>query len=316
MEKLFSDSEVELILTHCIVDIKKSCGILFPDIFYAAFSSLHDQIFNLINEVCNTPSVRSRKIAIAAPRGIGKTSIARAVVMRAILFRMVRFVVYVSNSATSAELQTENIKRDLMSNAQVKAMFGNIKKAIDNVQSIDETFSKSAWSAYGNTFVLPRGAGQQVRGLNWNNNRPDLIIIDDLENKDEIMNPDNRMKLKNWFYSDLLKTESRYNPNGTIVIYIDTIKHEDSLLVELLDSPEWHSLTLSICDENYKSLDPNYMTDEEIKAEVDEHRRLGTLDAFYMERMNIPISQEDKVFKSEYFRYFTDMGDTLTCSLQ
>ena len=81
MEKLFSDSEIELILTHCIVDIKKSCGILFPDIFYAAFSSLHDQIFNLINEVCNAPSARSRKIAIAAPRGIGKTSIARAVVM-------------------------------------------------------------------------------------------------------------------------------------------------------------------------------------------------------------------------------------------
>jgi hypothetical protein len=107
-----------------------------------------------------------------------------------------------------------------------------------------------------------------------------------------------------------MKTEDRYS-KGCIFIYIDTIKHEDSLLVDLLESPEWASIQLSICDDNYKSYDPNYMTDEEVAAEVAEHRRLGTLDAFYMERMNVPISKEDAVFKQEYFKYFQDCGDHL-----
>jgi len=293
-DKIDLQSEMAL----CLNDIKVCCGVIFPDIFYADFSILHDQIFNLIN-------AGHKKIAIAAPRGIGKTSIARAVAMRSILFHLQSFIVYLSNSATSAEMQTENMKRDLMGNAKIRQMFGNIKLAVGDGALPDESFSKSAWTAYGRTFVLPRGAGQQVRGLNWANHRPGLVIIDDLEDKDEIRSEENRKKLKSWFHADLMKTEDRYS-DGCIFIYIDTIKHEDSLLVDLLNSPEWASVQLSICDNNYNTLDKNYMTTDEIKSEVAEHRRLGTLDEFYMERMNMPVSLEDRVFKPESFRYFRD----------
>ena len=296
-------ADLEGVLAKCVADIKVCCGTIFPDIFYANFSTLHDQIFSLINS-------GATRIAIAAPRGIGKTSIARTVAMRAILFRMAHFIVYLSNSATSAEMQTENMKRDLISSKIVRALFGSIKEVINKEGSIDESFSKSAWTAYGDTFVLPRGAGQQVRGLNWSNYRPELVIIDDLEDKDEIKNETNRKKLKEWFHSDLMKTEGRYG-KGCVFIYIDTIKHEDALLVDLIESPEWASIQLSICDDNYNTLDENYMTTAEILAEVEEHRRLGTLDTFYMERMNIPISSEDAVFKAESFRYFDDFMDKL-----
>jgi hypothetical protein len=302
MKPISTKEDLDDTLALCLTDIKVCCGTLFPNIFYSEFSGLHQAIFDLIN-------AGHKKIAIAAPRGIGKTSIARAVAMRSILFRMQNFIVYLSNSATSAEMQTENIKRDLMTNENVKQLFGNIKEAI-GTGGVDESFSKSAWTAFGTTFVLPRGAGQQVRGLNWANNRPQLVIIDDLEDKDEIQNEDNRKKLKSWFWSDLMKTEDRYS-EGCIFIYIDTIKHEDSLLVDLMESDQWATVQLSICDANYKSLDPNYMTDEEIADEVAEHRRLGTLDAFYMERMNIPISKEDQVFKSSSFHYFEDQGSVL-----
>jgi hypothetical protein len=308
MPNQLEDTGLDEVLAHCIVDIKATCGIIFSDIFYADFSILHQKIFDLINS-------GYKKIAIAAPRGIGKTSIARAVAMRAILFRLSKFIVYLSNSATSAEMQTENMKRDLLSNSQVKRLFGNIKNSIGTDGMMDESFSKSAWTAYGSTFILPRGAGQQVRGLNWANNRPDLVIIDDLEDKNEIKSEENRKKLKEWFHSDLMKTEDKYS-SGCVFIYIDTIKHEDSLLVDLIDSPKWASIQLSICDDNYKSYDPNYMTDAEIQAEVEEHRRLGTLDAFYMERMNIPISAEDAVFKQEYFKYFEDLVDKLTVEVK
>lgn len=287
----------------CYNDLKVFCGTLFGDIFTAEFSILHQQIFDLIN-------AGHKKIAIAAPRGIGKTSIAKALAMRAILYRTASFIVYLSNSATSAEMQTENMKRDLIMNPNVRQMFGNIKEAIGTDTGMDETFSKSAWTAYGSTFVLPRGAGQQVRGLNWASHRPELVIIDDLENKNEIRSQENRDKLKKWFWSDLMKTEDKYGA-GCVFLYIDTIKHEDSLLVDLLESPDWASVQLSICDANYKSLDPNYMTDAEIMVEVEEHRRLATLDEFYMERMNIPVAAEDAIFKQGYFKYFEDHGDKL-----
>jgi hypothetical protein len=98
------------VLAACSVNIRVCAKTLFPDLFYSPFSILHDEIFKLID-------AGHRKIAIAAPRGIGKTTIARTVASRGILFRDINFISYVSNSSTSAVLQTENIKRELISNS-------------------------------------------------------------------------------------------------------------------------------------------------------------------------------------------------------
>lgn len=287
-----ADLELSRILGLCALSTKYCAKTLFPGMFYSPFSSLHNAIFDAIDSKHN-------KVVIAAPRGLGKTSIAKAVAMKSILFRDSHFIPYVMNSVTVAAMQTENIKRELITNKMIRGFFGNIKES-DFEYSFDEQFSKEAWVAFGNTLVLPRGQGQQIRGLNWNNYRPDMFIFDDLEDKDEVQNKENRDKLKDWFYSDAEKAVDFYRKNFRL-LYIDTVKHEDSMLQELLDSPEWYGIRLSICDDDYKSLDPNYMTDEEILAEVNEARRLGKLDIFYMERMNVPVAKEDASFKQEYF---------------
>jgi hypothetical protein len=294
---MIKDPAIEETLALCYTNTKVCAKTLFPDTFYAPFSTLHDQIFELIDS-------GAQKMAIAAPRGLGKTSIARTVAAKGILFRDVNFISYVSNSATAGEMQTENIKRELKSNTEVRKLFGDIKVA-DNDVEFDDTFSKLAWVAFGNTLVMPRGAGQQVRGLIWKNHRPQLIIVDDLENKDELMNEENRRKLKEWFLSDLLKSVNRYL-NDWRIIYIDTLKHEDSLLQMLIESSDWESLRLSLCDSNYRSYVPDYITTEELKKEVEEHREKGALDVFYMEYMNVPVAAEDASFKQDYFRYYNE----------
>uniref|UniRef100_A0A6M3JSR4 Putative terminase n=1 Tax=viral metagenome TaxID=1070528 RepID=A0A6M3JSR4_9ZZZZ len=291
------DKQLEGVLSECYLDTKTCAKTLFPDLFYADFSPLHNQIFELIDS-------GAQKIAIAAPRGIGKTTIARTVASKGILFRDINFISYVSNSATVAELQTENIKRELISNSDVKSLFGSIKVS-DAELEMEESFSKLSWVAFGNTLVLPRGAGQQVRGLLWRNHRPQLIIVDDLEDKEEIMNENNRMKLKEWFFSDLLKSINRYK-NDWRIIYIDTLKHEDALLQTLIDSDDWESIVLSICDDSYNSYAPNYITTEELKKEVEAHRKAGMLDVFYMEFMNMPVSAENASFRPQYFKYYEE----------
>jgi hypothetical protein len=291
------DEGLKEVLSQCYSSTQICAKTLFPEAFYAPFSDLHKQIFQLIDS-------GERKIAIAAPRGLGKTTIARTVANKGILFRDINFVSYVSNSATAAEMQTENMKRELKSNHEVKKLFGDIQIADEDV-GLDDTFSKSAWVAFGNTLIMPRGAGQQVRGLIWKNYRPQLIIVDDLENKDEIMNEENRKKLKEWFLSDLLKSVNRYLDDWRI-IYIDTLKHEDSILQMLLDASDWKSVRLSLCDSNYNSLVPEYITTEELKREVEAHREKGALDVFYMEYMNVPVAAEDASFKQEYFKYYDE----------
>lgn len=303
--------EIQAWLETTYTSTKMTAKDLFPENFYSPFCSLHDQIFEWLDRktfVDKNGVVRpSNKKVCAAPRGIGKTTIVRTVAAKAILWRDVNFITYTSNSADVAGMQTENLKADLRS-PLIKDLFGDIK--IANYDGDDTTFGKKAWIAFGSTMILPRGFEQQHRGLNWRGHRPQILILDDLEDKDLIQNEVNRKKLKERFFSDIEKCINRFQKDYTF-IYIDTLKHEDSLLALLLESSDWDSLTLSICDENYNTLAPEYMSNEDIAHEVEMHREKGVLDEFYREYMNIPISTEDAVFMSKYFRYYDEAEDKL-----
>ncbi|MCK5607045.1 hypothetical protein KAR91_34495 [Candidatus Pacearchaeota archaeon] len=295
MESDISNDEIKQVLSRCAYNTKNLALTIFPEVFYAPFTKLHDEIFRLIDS-------GARRIAIAAPRGIGKTTIARTIAARKLLFNQCHFIVYVSNSSSSAEMQTENLKHELISNELVSKIFGPIKTK--RADGVDESFSKRSWVSR-NTIVYPRGSGQQIRGLVYHNHRPDLFIVDDLEDTETIENEEIRKKRKLWFHSDLLKATSRLDRNWQI-IYIDTLKHEDALLEELIESSEWESVRLEICGDNYKSKCPEFMPDEEIAAELKYHREHGILDTFYREFRNIPISTEDATFMQKNFKYYTE----------
>jgi hypothetical protein len=269
----------------------------FPERFKKPFAEqVHGEIFKRIDGPAN-------KVSIAAPRGWGKTStVALALMARYILFRLCPFIVYINKSETAAIMQTENLKRELMTNPMIRKIFGPVKPRQINEGEMDEQFSKKAWVAY-DTFILPRGAGQQVRGILFKNDRPGLIVIDDLEDKKKVMNEDLRAELKNWFYSDVLECVPQTDLNWKI-IYIDTLKHEDALLEHVLTSPGWDSIRLSSCNDNFESVAPEFVPTELIQAKWKEAQEAGETDTFYQEHRNLPISSKDAAFKYEHFRYY------------
>ena len=169
------DSQLTKILSACSVSTRVTAKTFFPERFTMPFAEeVHGKIFDLIDG-------DEQKVAIAAPRGWGKTSIvALALMARWILFRLTGFICYINKSHDAASLQTENLHRELVTNREIKAFFGDFKQRNVNNKEFDEVFSKKSWVAY-NTLVWPRGAGQQVRGVLFKNDRPGLIVIDDLE---------------------------------------------------------------------------------------------------------------------------------------
>jgi len=272
----------------------------FPERFYMPFAEeVHGKIFDLIDGP-------EQKVAIAAPRGYGKTSlVALGLMARWILFNHTGFVVYINKSHDAASLQTENLRRELVTNKEIRAFFGNFKQRDPNKAEFDEVFSKKAWVAY-NTLVWPRGAGQQVRGVLFKNDRPGLIIIDDLEDAEQIENEEYRTSTYQWLYADVLKSVPRIGPlsKSWKIVYIDTLKHEGAVLQKLLDSSEWASVRLEACDDNFKSTAPGFISDEDIMKEWNQHVEAGQTDVFFRELRNLPISTKDSAFRSEYFHYY------------
>lgn len=291
------DRELQKIHSLCSVSTRITAQTFFPERFYMPFAdNVHGKIFELIDGP-------ARKVAIAAPRGWGKTSIvALALMARWILFRHTGFIVYINKSHDAASLQTENLRRELVSNKAIKHFFGKIRTKDAEAEGFEETFSKKAWVAY-DTLVWPRGAEQQVRGVLFRNDRPGLFIIDDLEDKKKVMNDDLRVDLKNWFFSDVLEAIPQHHLNWKI-IYIDTLKHEDALLQHLLRLSDWETVRLEACDDDLKSSAPEFVPNEVIEAKWESAVEAGETDVFFQELRNLPISTKDSAFQRDYFRYY------------
>jgi len=305
----------EEILQACYHSTPLFCRTFFSDRFYTPFNDLHEQIFDLIDARDSKGRPAYRKIAIAAPRGLGKTSIlAMGYVAKAIAYRDHAFAVVISQSATAAIMQTENLKRELLGNKLFTHAFNQGHSIKPEKGEFEESFSKDTWVAklrckepgYYGTMILPRGSGQQIRGVLFGSARPSLLIFDDLEDKETINNEDIRADRKRWFFGDAMKTIDRYSPDNYQALYIDTVKHEDCLLLSLMESSDWETLNLSACDETYKTLAPSYMTQVDLDKLIKVARDEGTLDVFAMEYMNEPISREKASFKQEYFKYYDE----------
>jgi len=294
------DDQTKDILDLCAVSTRMTAKTFFPERFYLPFAEqIHEEIFKLIDGP-------DQKVAIAAPRGWGKTSVVGLALMaRWILFRHAGFICYINKSHDAASLQTENLRREMVTNRAVRHFFGDFKQRDVNKSEFDEVFSKKAWVAF-DTLIWPRGAGQQVRGVLFKNDRPGLIVIDDLEDPDRIENDDIRKGWYEWLYADVIKAVPRIGPHvkDYKIVYIDTLKHEDSVLQKLLESPEWKSVRLEACDDDFKSTAPDFMSDEEIMKEWNEHVAAGQTDVFFRELRNLPISTKDAAFRQDYFKYY------------
>jgi len=297
-EEIKNYPEVMAGLNDCSKSTKALAKVFFEERFNLPFApAIHDKIFELIDGPAN-------RVAIAAPRGFGKTSlVALAFMARYILFGITPFIVYINKSHDAASLQTENLKRELLSNDLIKKIFGNVKP--EATDDFEEEFSKKAWVAQG-TRVMPRGTGQQVRGILHKNSRPGLFVLDDIEDPQQITNEDYRRKTYEWLYADVLKAVPQVGKESESykIVYIDTLKHEDSILQRLIESPDWESVRLEACDDDFNPTAPEFLSREKVLKEWEDYSNAGQSDVFFREMRNLPISTQDASFRDEYFRYY------------
>src|SRR5206468_2209369 len=88
------------------------------------------------------------------------------------------------------------------------------------------------------------GMGQATRGFTWGTRRPGLVIGDDMEDDEEVMNPDRRATAMRWLFKTLIPLGGDH----TLFRIFGTILHQDSLLANLLKLPTWKSAKFSACD--------------------------------------------------------------------
>ena len=306
------EPDIQDLLKTGYLDTFTYLKMLYPK-RYNNDTSAHRAIFSAIDALDERGHYLHKYVVIKAPRGIGKSTIAKGVADKRIRYKQSRYIVYIGKNATFAEKQTDAIKRSITQNKIGQQIFGPIKASASEATRTAASFGKQNWITSNGVMVFPRGWKQPVRGeiFDWEDEsfRPDTIICDDLEDKEEILNEETRAAIKERFYSDVMNCVSQDPDANFQFIYIDTLKHNDSLLQELLDDPTWFSVELAVCDENYKTLIPTLYPQERVDDMVQRYRDMGKLGVFYREFMGIATSQEDISFKKKNFKYYNESDE-------
>ena len=239
------------------------------------------------------------RLAIALPRDHAKTTLAKLAVVWYFLFSDISFIVYLSNTASVAQAACVDIMQ-FMENSNFTEIFGNIEYKIERG---GEGFYKFVVTLDGKekTCILKAlGAGQQVRGLNIEHRRPQLAIVDDLEDPELLLDRKQYDKLKTWFMGTFRKALDKF---GHKIIHIGNMISNMCLLKDHCESKYWYSVRYGCLLSNGEPLWPDAWPLPALKADFNEYLDEGKIDVWFAEMMNLPIAAGMGLIKAHEINY-------------
>lgn len=229
------------------------------------------------------------RMLLAIPRGHAKTTLAKLHVVWRFLFTEDRFGVYLQNTAPFAK----NACRDIMGYLRClnfEAVFGAVEMEKESETDGLWIFQTSLPNGKKKRCILrAAGAGQSMRGINIDNQRPDFTIVDDLEDRENTATEDLQKKLDAWVFGTFLKALRR----NAKVIWIGNMIRNTTLLARLSSDPEWDPIVLGaiVTDPDsgtLTSLWPELWPFDALIKDFRTYQRLQQTDIWFAEMMNMP----------------------------
>jgi len=241
-------------------------------------------------------------------RESAKTSLAKIKLIHDIVYKKKKLILWVSFDKSKAKSNLFDIAIQLQTNKKLINDFGQLffdigKEEKSTKKSIDEFITEN------DIKVKAFSTGQTTRGENYKQFRPDLIILDDIENLDTIDSEPKTEQVKRFMdellggldaNAQIIVLGNRLTNNGSITYFEDKVR--DNHNAYLCDIP--------VIKDGVITWDSKYChTDKESEAtgkvSLESKIRILGYQAYNREMLNIPITPEEQEFRKEWFRYIT-----------
>jgi len=294
-----SPEEIRLLVEMCETDLYLFAIRYFSHYLKKPSSSLHKFLYSTFQRELNKKGRKKGfKWAVAAPRGNAKSSILSIILpIWCICYNKKRFIITISNTAGLAEDFLTDIKMELETNSSLVRDF-------PHVCGKGPRWRANEIITNNDVKLLALGTGSQIRGRRFGIYRPDLILMDDLEDKDMVRSATTMDFIKNtWFAKDVMFAGGEEGSPVDFMV-IGTILSKDSLLNTLMNPsvyPEWNS-------RRFKSIikfSPSPLWDEwrEIYTNPLDYERVKTAEDFYNEHKE-EMLQNTEVLWPEGHSYY------------
>ena len=268
------------------VDINFFAGICLLDAFIFPFPPYYVALFNfLINAVSDAQIQSVLRLAIGLPRGFAKTTFLKVLVTWLICHDKFSFICIIC----ATESHAENFVGDvhvMLTSPNIKELYGDF----DKYKLTDNKGLKKSKFRDRVVIIAGLGAGSNVRGMNMDLRRPDFILCDDMQSKENDANPALSLELLQWAVGTLFKIVT---PFKSVICYVGNMYSTTCLLYKFKEHPDWLSLITGCILESGESLWPELHPIESLYRSFEHDSALGEADTWFAEMMNDPVARSD-----------------------
>lgn len=168
-------------------------------------------------------------VAMQAFRGGAKSTWLEEYILLSVLFKDTVFCLIVGSNWTSACDRLAPIKQELETNGAIIELFGDQKAS---------PWTQDEIVLANGVKIRAIGAGQSMRGVKHNDERPDLAAIDDLEDEENIATEESRRKTQRWLNGTL---RPALHPRNGKIRFIGTPIHPKALIQKKCEDHAWKS---------------------------------------------------------------------------
>ncbi len=298
IKKMIKDKKVRTEIT------KKSHWYFFH--FYFAryvkypIAQFHEEIFSILNDE------KIKLAVIVSFRGSAKsTLITTSYVLWSILgIQQKKFVVICGQTEQKARQYLMNIKNELLHNELLRKDLGPFEEEKNSLGNATALIIKRL-----NVKIMITSVEQSIRGVRHSENRPDLIILDDVEDINSVKTREGRNKTFDWLTGEIIPAGNE----KTRIIAIGNLLHEDSLLKRLQSKILGGEMKyLHGIYREYPIIDNQgsplwlgkYPTKESI--EYEKEKTMNDI-AWHREYLLKIISSDDQVIKPELIKFYNEL---------
>jgi predicted phage terminase large subunit-like protein len=266
-----------------------------PHYFNQPEAPFHHELIEMVDQRPGPEEVLT-PVALAAPREFAKTTVLSfGYVLHQIYFKLRHFIIIGSDTEDLASDLTGYLYLEMLYNERLKCDFGEM---------VRENWGVDDFVTLNDIRLKARGRGQRLVGRKHKQWRPDLIILDDMENDVNSRNPDQVRKLTDWVLNAVYPS---IDSRGSL-LWIGTIwARKSALEIAVLSEDEpwchWTRKIYRAFREDGSSLWPARYS---VAMLLKQKKAMGTL-AFNKQKMNDPKDDEG-AFREEWLRYF-NRGD-------
>lgn len=259
-------------------DLDFLAALLMPTVFKYCYPDVFQAVWQWLLTYAHQRRTFPQ-LALGLPRGFGKSTLMKIFLIYCILFTDRKFILVVAATAKLAQNIISDVC-DMLDEPNVKAVFGDWRIGLEK----DTQELKKFGFRGRNVILAAAGAETKVRGLNVKNERPDVILMDDIQSRDCADSEVQSESLENWMVGTLMKAKS---PESCMFLFVANMYPTKlSILRKLKTNPKWIKFITGGILANGESLWEELQPIAQLNAEFQNDLAMGKPEIFYAEVLN------------------------------